>query len=58
VGDMVSIDRHADAAVGARLRKGWNKSRQLVPLLTNTDVSLRVREVIQKFCATLHFKRQ
>ena len=44
VGDMVSIDRHADAAVEARVRNGWNKSRQLVPLLANTDVSLRMRE--------------
>ena len=27
----------ADAAVEARIRNGWNKFRQLVPLLTNKD---------------------
>ena len=30
----------ADAAVEARIRIGWNKFRQLGPLLTNKDVSL------------------
>jgi len=32
--DMLSVDGDADAAVEAR---GWNKFRQLVPLLTNMD---------------------
>jgi len=36
--DMVSVDGDADAAVEARVRKGWNKFRQRVPLLTNKDV--------------------
>ena len=35
-----SVDGDADAAVEARIRIGWNKFRQLVPLLTNKDVSL------------------
>ena len=39
-GDMLSVDGDADAAVEARIRIGWNKFRQLVPLLTNKDVSL------------------
>ena len=30
----------ADAAVEARIRTGWNKFRQLIPLLTNRDISL------------------
>ena len=34
VGDMLSVDGDADAAVEARIRIGWNKFRQLVPLLT------------------------
>ena len=34
-GDMLSVDGDADAAVEARIRIGWNKFRQLVPLLTN-----------------------
>ena len=32
---MLSVDGDADAAVEARIRIGWNKFRQLVPLLTN-----------------------
>ena len=40
---MLSVDGDADAAVEARVRMGWNKFRQLVPLLTNKDVSLIMR---------------
>jgi len=29
------LDGDADAAVEARIRIGWNKFRQLIPLLTN-----------------------
>jgi len=39
----LSLDRDADAAVEARIRIGWNKFRQLVPLLTSKDVSLIMR---------------
>jgi len=38
LGDMLSVDGDADAAVEARVRIGWNKFRQLVPLLTNRDI--------------------
>jgi len=31
---MLSMDDNADAAVGARVWRRWNKFRQLVPLLT------------------------
>ena len=41
--DRLSVDGDADAAVEARIRIGWNKFRQLVPLLTNKDVSLIMR---------------
>jgi len=34
------FDGDADAAVEARIRIGWNKFRQLLPLLTNRDISL------------------
>jgi len=37
---MLSVDGDADAAVEARIRIRWNKFRQLVPLLTNMDISL------------------
>jgi len=39
----LSVDGDADTAVEARIRIGWNKFRQLVPLLTNKDVSLIMR---------------
>ena len=38
LGDTLSVDGDADAAVEARIRIGWNKFRQLVPLLTNKDI--------------------
>jgi len=41
LGDMMSVDGDADAAVEARIQIGWNKLRQLVPLLiTNKYVPL------------------
>ena len=47
LGDMLSVDGDADAAVEARIRIGRNKFRQLVPLLTNKDVSYYERKVVQ-----------
>jgi len=41
--DMLSVDRDADVAVETRICIGWNKFRQLVPLLTNKNISLLVR---------------
>jgi len=40
LGDMLSVYGDADAAEEARIRIGWNKFRQLVPLLTSRDISL------------------
>jgi len=34
---MFSVDGDADAAE-IRIRMGWNKFRQLIPLLTNKDI--------------------
>ena len=45
LGDMLSVDGDADAAVEARIRIGWNKFRQLVLLFTNKDVSLIMRRL-------------
>jgi len=42
LGDMLNVDGDVDAAVEARIRTGWNKFRQLVPLLISTDISLIV----------------
>ena len=44
------MDGDADAAVEARIRIGWNKFRQLVPLLTNKDVSLILRGRLYSSC--------
>jgi len=50
VGDMLSVDRDADAAVETRIGIGWNKFRQLVPLLTNEDISLTMRGRLYSSC--------
>ena len=47
---MLSVHGDADAAVEARIRTGWNKFRQLVPLLTNKDVSLIMRGRLYSSC--------
>ena len=58
LGDMLTMDRDADAAVEARIRIGWNKFRQLVPLLTNRDISLirrgRLLDYIFTFLSLSH----
>jgi len=56
LGDMLSVDGDADAAV-IKIRIGWNKFRQLVPLLTNKDISLIVKGRLYSSCVwsnTLH----
>ena len=50
LGDMLSVDGDADAAVETRIRIGWKKFRQLVPLLTNKDVSLSMRGRLYSSC--------
>jgi len=50
LGDILSVDGDADAAVEARIRIGWNKFRQLVPLLTNRDISLIRRGRLYSSC--------
>jgi len=50
LGDMLRVDGDADAAVEARIRIGWNKFRQLVPLLTNRDISLIRRGRLYSSC--------
>jgi len=47
---MLTVDVDADAAVEARVRKRWYKFRQLVPLLTNKDVSLQMRGKLYRNC--------
>ena len=50
LGDMLSVVGDSDAAVEATIRIGWNKFRQLVPLLTNKDVSLIMRGRLYSSC--------
>jgi len=50
VGDMLSVDGDADAAMETRIRIGWNKFRQLIPLLTNRDISLIRRGRLYSSC--------
>jgi len=44
------VDGDADAAVEARVLIGWNKFRQLVPLLTNKYVSLIMKGRLYSSC--------
>jgi len=46
----MSVHRDADAAVETRIRIGWDKFRQLVPLLTNKDISLTKRGRLYSSC--------
>ena len=48
--DMLSVDGDADIAVEARIRIGWNKFMQLMPLLTNQDISLITRRRLYSSC--------
>jgi len=48
--NMLSVYGDTNAAVEARIRIGWNKFRQLVPLLTNKDVSLIMRGKLYSSC--------
>jgi len=48
--DTLSVDGDADADVEARIRIGWNKFRQLVPLLINRDISLIRRGRLYSSC--------
>ena len=50
LGDLLSVDKDADGAVVARVQSGWKKFRQLVPLLTNTDISLIMTARLYNSC--------
>jgi len=50
LGHMMSVARDADATVETRIQIGWNKFRQLVPMLTNKDLSLKVRGRLYSSC--------
>ena len=43
LGDMISAGGGLEAAVNARIRSGWRKFRELLPLLTSAGTSLRLK---------------
>jgi len=43
LGDMLGVDGDADAAVENRIRIGWNKFNQFVPLLTNKEQETQLK---------------
>ena len=47
---MLIVDGDADVATETRIQTGWNKFRQLVPLLTNKDISLILRGGLYSSC--------
>jgi len=58
LGDMLRVDGDADAAVENRIQIGWNKFRQLVPLLTNKHISLTVRGRLYSSCVRSSMLRE
>jgi len=50
LGDMLSVDGDTDVAVKGRIRTGWNKFRQLAPLLTTIKISMIMRGRLYSSC--------
>ena len=50
LGDMLSVDGDADAAVETRIQIGWNIFRQLVRLHMNKDISFIVKGILYSSC--------
>jgi len=51
---MLSVDGDADVAVEVRIQIGWNKFRQLVPLLTNRDILYIIFPIVCLYALTLY----
>jgi hypothetical protein len=50
LGDMLSADGGADAAVAARVSSAWKKFRELTPFLTAKRVSLKMKGKVYDSC--------
>ena len=50
LGDMISGEGGADAAVVPRIRSAWRKFRELSPLITKKGISLKHKSVLYKAC--------
>ena len=54
--DMLTVDGDDDASVEAKVCKGWNKLKKLVPLLsTNKHVSLLMKGKLYTSCAHRYY---
>jgi len=53
---LESVDKFCYLGVKARIQIGWNKFGQLVPLLTNKDVSLIMRGRLYRSCVHKRLK--
>jgi len=50
LGDMLNVSGDADAAMEVIVRKGWNKFRQFIPILTNKYISHIMRGKLYERC--------
>ena len=50
LGDILSVDGDAHAAVDNRIQIRWNTVKQSVPMLTNNNISLIVRGRLYSSC--------
>ena len=50
LGDMLSSEGWAEAAVLARVKMAWQKFRDLAPMLCNKGISLRVKRRVYEAC--------
>jgi len=50
LGDMLSVDGDANTAMEIRIRIGWNKFKQLVPLLSNKDTLIVRGRLYNSLC--------
>ena len=50
LGDMLSVGGGADAAVVTRVSSGWKKFRELEPILTDKDVTSKIKGDLYTAC--------
>jgi len=50
LGDILSVNGNADAAVEVRIRIGWNKFTKLLPLLINKNISSIEKDCTADVC--------
>jgi len=54
LGDMLSVDGDADAAVEARVRKGWNKFKQHVSAMSSGTPIAMLERRGHRHCSDFH----